>query len=62
MDKLEIIKQLIPTVLFIFGIIAVVTSAYLFNIIIGTLVLGIVLLFTGWLLTPTPSAKGGGGR
>lgn len=61
MSKLEIIKQLLPTLLFASGIIAVVTSAYLLNSIIGTLALGIVLLFTGWLLTPSPS-KGGGNK
>lgn len=61
MSKLEIIKQLLPTLLFASGIIAVVTSAYLFNNVIGTLILGLVLLFTGWLLTPSPS-KGGGNR
>lgn len=59
MSKLEIIKQLVPTLLFATGIVAVVTSAYLLNCIIGTLILGIVLLFTGWLLTPTPKTGGG---
>lgn len=61
MSKLEIIKQLVPTLLFATGIVAIVTSAYLLNNIIGTLILGLVLLFTGWLLTPSPS-KGGGNR
>ncbi|MEN2663082.1 DUF1056 family protein [Lacticaseibacillus rhamnosus] len=59
MSKLEVIKQLLPTLLFASGIIAVVTSAYLFNSIVGTLTLGLVLLFTGWLLTPTPKTGGG---
>lgn len=59
MNKLTMLKELLPTVLFVFGLIAIVTSAYLFNSIIGTLVLGSVLLFCGWLLTPTSSKAGG---
>ena len=60
MSKLIMLKELLPTVLFVFGLIAIVISGYLFNIIIGTLVLGSVLLFCGWLLTPT--SKAGGSR
>ena len=60
-SKLIMLKELLPTVLFVSGLIAIVTSAYLFNSIIGTLVLGSVLLFCGWLLTPT-SSKAGGSR
>lgn len=60
MSKLIMLKELLPTLLFVSGLIAIVTSAYLFNSIIGTLVLGSVLLFCGWLLTPTPQQKGGG--
>ncbi|MGO3094590.1 MAG: DUF1056 family protein [Lacticaseibacillus paracasei] len=52
------LKELLPTVLFVSGLIAIVISAYLFNSIIGTLVLGSVLLFCGWLLTPTSSKAG----
>lgn len=59
-SKLIMLKELLPTVLFVSGLIAIVTSAYLFNSIIGTLVLGSVLLFCGWLLTPT--SKAGGSR
>lgn len=58
MSKLIMLKELLPTVLFVFGLIAIVTSAYLFNSIIGTLVLGSVLLFCGWLLTPTSKVGG----
>lgn len=60
MSKLIMLKELLPTLLFVFGLIAIVISAYLFNSIIGTLVLGSVLLFCGWLLTPT--SKAGGSR
>lgn len=59
-SKLIMLKELLPTVLFVSGLIAIVTSAYLFNSIIGTLALGSVLLFCGWLLTPT--SKAGGNR
>nr|WP_249216240.1 DUF1056 family protein [Lacticaseibacillus paracasei] len=52
------LKELLPTLLFVSGLIAIVTSAYLFNSILGTLVLGSVLLFCGWLLTPTYKAGG----
>jgi hypothetical protein len=60
MEKLETLRQWLPTLLFAAGIVAIVTSLYLFNTIIGTLGLGIALLFCGWLATPTPQAKGGG--
>lgn len=59
-SKLIMLKEMLPTLLFVSGLIAIVTSAYLFNSIIGTLVLGSVLLFCGWLLTPT--SKAGGSR
>lgn len=58
MSKLIMLKELLPIVLFVSGLIAIVISAYLFNSIIGTLVLGSVLLFCGWLLTPTSKAGG----
>ncbi|WP_203624472.1 DUF1056 family protein [Lacticaseibacillus sp. 866-1] len=60
MEKLETLRQWLPMFLFSAGVIAIVTSLFLFNVIVGTLGLGIALLFCGWLLTPTPSAKGGG--
>ena len=59
MEKLETLRQWLPTLLFAAGIVSIVTSLYLFNIIVGTLGLGIALLLCGWLATPTPS-KGGG--
>ncbi|WP_260339056.1 DUF1056 family protein [Lacticaseibacillus paracasei] len=62
MSKLIMLKELLPTLLFVSGLIAIVTSAYLFNSIIGTLVLGGVLLFSGWIITPTPKSKAGDSR
>lgn len=61
-DKLQNIPALImaslPLLLFLAGLVAFVTAGYLFNAIVGTLVLGIALMVCGWVVSPSSNSKG----
>ncbi|MBO3091676.1 DUF1056 family protein [Schleiferilactobacillus harbinensis] len=61
-EKLNELRTALPTLLFIAGVIAIVTAGYLFSIVIGTLALGVACLILGWLATPSQSQRQGGGR
>ena len=50
--------ELLPAFLFVLGLSSLVLAAWVFNLIAGLALLGVALLFTGWLLSDN-TAKGG---
>ena len=59
MEKINLIAE----ILMLLGLVALVVTGYLINVVIGTLVLGIALLLTGYVLMKAHTLeklKGGG--
>lgn len=54
-NKIKQLASFLPMMLFISGLIALVLAGYLVSLGLGTFLLGIALLFCGWLATPLPS-------
>lgn len=54
-DKIKQLTALLPMLLFIAGLIALVSAGYLVSLELGTFLLGVALLFCGWLVTPSQS-------
>lgn len=52
MNKLNIVAQALPMILFVFGLISFVIAGFLFNLILGVSVLGIALIIMAWIVSP----------
>lgn len=52
MPKLNKLIEAVPLILFILGLVAFVVAGFLFNMIIGTIVLAICLIISAWIVSP----------
>ncbi|MCM0598314.1 hypothetical protein [Periweissella fabalis] len=61
MNKLDILNKqilsILPMILFLAGLVALVVAGWLFNTIIGLIVLGICLIFVGYIVSPQGGVK-----
>lgn len=61
LNKLDILNKqilaILPMLLFLAGLVSLVVAGWLFNTIIGLIVLGICLIFVGYIVSPTGGVK-----